>query len=145
MRKWILLLFITFLCFSCCSIEKDAVNQMKKTILEYAKNPDTFKISNIEIVYKSPTDSLVVLSFISKGQNGFGGYSSSYYEYYYIINESGSRYENLIDLDDKNAVSFTKLTNGGLFFEDLPDSLFDKTVRGVIGIRTIINGREIKY
>lgn len=141
MRKGILLLFITFLCFSCSSIEKDAENQMKKTMMEYAKNPDTFKISNLETIYKSPTDSLIVLRFIGKGQNGFGGYSS-YYEYFYHIDDDGKRYEILVDLEEDKGNSFKELKSSdliGLY----PDSLYDHAMRLVVSLRTVFHGREV--
>lgn len=69
-------------------------------MMEMAKNPDTFSINNVKLVYESETG--VVLQFITKGQNGFGGYSSSMCEYYYQIREDGA-YEAVIDLDEDDS------------------------------------------
>lgn len=129
--------------FSCSSIEKEAENQMRKTVLELAKNPDTYKISNVKTIYKSPTDSLVVLSFMGKGQNGFGGYSSSYCEYFYYLSLNGEIYENLVDLDDEKEESFRDLKRSSLM-SFYPDSLYDRGIYFVVGLHTMINGREVE-
>lgn len=55
---------------------------MKKTILEMAKNPESVKIDNVKTIINN--DSLCVLSFNARGQNSFGGYDRSNYEYYYV-------------------------------------------------------------
>lgn len=83
------------------NIESKAKEQMKKTIKELAKNPDTYKISNIKTMFID--DSLVVLNFIGKGQNGFGGYSTSKYEYIYAIKNDGVK-ESLYDLEDRGSI-----------------------------------------
>lgn len=141
MRKVYLFLFICFMA-SCSSIQNDAEKQLRNTIQELARNPETFKILELETVYKSPSDSLIVMSFTGRGQNGFGGYNVTRYEYYYIINTSGSRYEQLVNLEDEKSESFNYWTQR--YFENCPDSLYDKTIRGVAGIRTIFHGREIE-
>lgn len=128
--------------FSCSSIEKEAKNQMRKTVLELAKNPDTYKISNVKTIYKSPTDSLVVLSFMGKGQNGFGGYSSGFYEYYYHIDVNGKIYENLVDLEDEEARTFKDLKRSDLV-QLYPDSLYDSAIRLVVALQSIMHGREV--
>jgi hypothetical protein len=56
---------------SCSSIQNDAEKQLRNTIQELARNPETFKILELETVYKSPSDSLIVMSFTGRGQNGF--------------------------------------------------------------------------
>lgn len=55
---------------------------MKKTMLEMAKNPESVKIDNVKAVISN--DSLCVLSFNARGQNGFGEYDRSNYGYYYV-------------------------------------------------------------
>ena len=82
MRKVYFILFSIFitLCVSSCnSFESDAKNTMHNTLKELAKNPDTYKLSNEEVVVSN--DSLVIIHCIGKGQNGFGGWSSSRIEY----------------------------------------------------------------
>lgn len=99
----ILITIFAFTLYSCSNdIEKNAEIQMKKTMEELAKNPESLKISNIEVAYKS--DSLCILNFIAKGQNGFGGYSSSHNEYIYMITKDGGAREALYDLDDNKSV-----------------------------------------
>lgn len=142
MKKFYLFLFICFMA-SCSSIQNDAEQQLRNTIQELARNPETFKILELETVYKSPTDSLIVLSFRGRGQNGFGGYTVTSYEYYYFISKDGSRYEQLVNLEEEKSETFEKWTHSGVFFESLPDSLYDEAVLCFAGCRTIINGREI--
>ncbi|MBR2369771.1 MAG: hypothetical protein IKA83_06405 [Paludibacteraceae bacterium] len=141
MRKVYLFLFICFMA-SCSSIQNDAEKQLRNTIQELARNPETFKILELETVYKSPSDSLIVMSFTGRGQNGFGGYNVTRYEYYYFISKDGSRYEQLVNLEEEKSESFNYWTKR--YFENCPDSLYDKTIRGVAGIRTIFHGREIE-
>ena len=64
---------------SCNSLEKKAKRQLRDTMEELAKNPETFKITNEKVVFSN--DSMCTISFIGRGQNGFGGYNSSKMEY----------------------------------------------------------------
>ena len=62
MRKVYFILFSIFitLCVSSCnSFESDAKNTMRNTLKELAKNPDTYKLSNEEVVVSN--DSLVII------------------------------------------------------------------------------------
>lgn len=67
---------------SCNSLEKKAKRQLRDTMEELAKNPETFKITNEKVVFSN--DSMCTISFIGRGQNGFGGYNSSKMEYTFI-------------------------------------------------------------
>ncbi len=109
MKKLFLLFISITLMVSCNSIVKDAEKQLEKTMMEMAKNPDTFSITNVKVVYESETG--VVLQFITKGQNGFGGYSTSKCEYYYQVREDGA-YEAVMDLDEDD--SFNERAEGML-------------------------------
>lgn len=87
---------------SCNSMERKANRQLHDTMKELAKNPDTFKISNEKVVFSN--DSMCTISFIGRGQNGFGGYNSSKMEYTLIKvkGEGGIHYnESLLDMEDK--------------------------------------------
>ena len=64
---------------SCNSLEKKAKRQLRDTMEELAKNPETFKITNEKVVFSN--DSMCTISFIGRGQNDFGGYNSSKMEY----------------------------------------------------------------
>lgn len=89
-------------CDKASSFEKEAKVQMEKTLKEMAKNPDTFKITDVETKFSN--DSTCVLHVKSKGQNGFGGWNISRHEYIYIAqkNKKGdvSVYEAIGDIDD---------------------------------------------
>lgn len=86
---------------SCNPMERKAKRQLHDTMKELAKNPETFKISNEKIVFSN--DSMCTISFIGRGQNGFGGYNSSKMEYTLIKvkNEGKTHYnESLLDMED---------------------------------------------
>lgn len=96
--------------FSCTNgLKPRALKHMKSTIKELAKNPDSMKLTNIETAFNN--DSLCVIHFIGKGQNGFGGYSSSHFEYIFIKIRDGkdpkkiTYAETLLDLDENNEIT----------------------------------------
>ena len=64
---------------SCNSLENKAKKQLHATMKELAKNPETYKITNEKVIFSN--DSMCTISFIGSGQNGFGGYDSSLFEY----------------------------------------------------------------
>lgn len=104
--KKILLLMAVALAFVACadnSLESKARKQMKTTMLEMAKNPESVKIDNVKAVISN--DSLCVLQFVTRGQNGFGGYSRSEMEYVFVKskNKDGmiEYYESFKDLNEK--------------------------------------------
>lgn len=89
---------------SCNSFEKKAKKQMRETINELAKNPDTYKVVNEKVVFSN--DSVCVISFVGKGENGFGGYTSNKREYYLTKRHTkdGVKVEDaLLNLDDEDA------------------------------------------
>lgn len=102
MRKFILFaICATFLCACSVGIEKDATEQMEKTIRYLAKDPD-LQISDTKAVFK--TDSMIVLQCLIRGKNGLGGYKRSEIEYVYGIFGDGATMECLQDLEDKESV-----------------------------------------
>jgi|SRR5574344_647406 len=109
--KKISIVFVVILFFVSCSkgLENKAEKQMKETLNELAKNPESLKLSKKETVYNN--DSICVIQFVAKGQNGFGGYNSSHYEYILVRVRNGKNSnkitysECLINLDEKNAIT----------------------------------------
>ncbi len=98
-------LAVSFSIVSCGGLESKAKKQMKETMMEMAKNPDTFKMINVKTLINN--DSLCVIHFVTKGQNGFGGWSTSRIEYIFIKRkrpkDSDYKYkECIVDLDDCN-------------------------------------------
>lgn len=109
MKKYLLLLAVVgFMCSCNSDLENKAKKQMKETMLELAKNPDEFKITNVKTILSN--DSICVLSFMAKGQNGFGGYSATRYEYYYLKQKDKNEEKTLEyvkNLDDENPLKKT--------------------------------------
>ena len=106
MKKIIFYLLITLVIslVSCkSSIERKAEKQLHNTLYSLAKNPDPYKINSSEVKYQ--TDSLCIIHCNCSGQNGFGGYTRSTYEYIYMLGEDGA-YENLRDLDEKKSIFY---------------------------------------
>ena len=52
---------------------------LKKWIDQNAINPEDFKVSNYEVVWK--TDSLCIINFRAIGENGFGGHVKNEFQY----------------------------------------------------------------
>lgn len=72
MKKLFLLIIASLALVSCSnSLESKARKQMEKTMLEIAKNPESVKIDNIEVVISN--DSLCVLSFVARGKTALAG------------------------------------------------------------------------
>lgn len=92
---------------SCSSIESKAKKQLRQTIEEVMKNPDTFKMKNEKVLISD--DSLFVMTFNGIGENSYGGHTNQKYEYIYLKNETedkGIEYmEYLGDANDKTSVS----------------------------------------
>ena len=89
---------------SCNSLEDKAKKQLHATMKELAKNPETYKITNEKVIFSN--DSMCTISFIGSGQNGFGGYDSSLFEYTFIKSpkayNGGATYgESLLDMEDQ--------------------------------------------
>lgn len=79
------LFFILSVCVilltSCHSFEREAHHALRDEIKATAKNPDSYKISDEETIFQQ--DSMVVISFVGNGENGYGGRSTSRYEFIY--------------------------------------------------------------
>ena len=73
---------------------------------EMLKNPDSATLTNVKTELNN--DSLCIIHFNCKAQNGFGGYTSSRYEYIYmkIDDEDEAPYykEGILDLDEDESV-----------------------------------------
>lgn len=84
MKKYLLYsLLLSIIVISCSTkaddYENSAKKQIKNVMKKVAKNPDTFRISDIETAYK--LDSICVIRFVGIGENSFGGHNSSKYEF----------------------------------------------------------------
>ena len=55
------------------NIEDSAKTSFTNICLKWAKCPEEFKLDNFETVFK--TDSIIVMKFMARGRNGFGGWS----------------------------------------------------------------------
>lgn len=127
-------IFITLCVSSCNSFENDAKNTMHNTIKELAKNPDTYKLSNEEVVVSN--DSLVIIHCIGKGQNGFGGWSSSNIEYIYILTKKHNHIYEYVSTDG-SIYSIAK------FVLD-KEEITDDEIYGFANVYAVLNGRRVK-
>lgn len=110
--KKIFLLAIFVISFVSCSggLESKAKKQMKKTMLEMAKNPESVKIDNIKEVISN--DSLCVLRYVARGQNTFGGYTRMNCIYYFLKDENAGYYEYLeYDEEGENEILLKTVSN----------------------------------
>lgn len=150
MRK--IALFVVLLLLCCCNGKKDieamAKQQAEKTMREFARNPESIVISDMEVVFK--TDSVCVLHFVQRGQNGFGGYSRENIEYMYCIQSSGDVYECVVDLADKGS-KYEDFKEMGMEIvlrskekHDSDDVTVTNWIKGSIGIYTMFHGRQIE-
>ena len=122
MKKILLLLLGSVLLTSCYTeAEGYARKQMKKSIMEIAKNPESISFSDIETVFAN--DSLCVLHFVLRGQNGFGGYNLTNYEYIYGVKSEYIHYETLRDIEKNGTILnpeiLTRDVNKGKSLEDI--------------------------
>ena len=127
-------IFITLFISSCNSFESDAKNTMHNTIKELAKNPDTYKLSNEEVVVSN--DSLVIIHCIGKGQNGFGGWSSSRIEYIYILTKKHNHIYEYVSTDG----SIYSIAKIALDKEEITDD----EIYGFANVYAVLNGRRVK-
>ena len=127
-------IFITLCVSSCNSFESDAKNTMHNTIKELAKNPDTYKLSNEEVVVSN--DSLVIIHCIGKGQNGFGGWSSSRIEYIYILTKKHNHIYEYVSTDG----SIYSIAKIALDKEEITDD----EIYGFANVYAVLNGRRVK-
>ena len=122
------------------SFENKAKKQLHATMKEVARNPKTYKITNEKVIFSN--ESMCTISFIGKGQNGFGGYSSSEMEYTLInipnVDNGGAMYiEILLDMENQNerenSIKETiKDIDNGFYYDLQKDSLLKKTYDGLI-------------
>lgn len=113
---------------SCNSFEDEAIAQMRKTMKELAKNPDTYKITDIDV--KFCNDSVCVIHTKEKGQNGMGGWSSSMSEYVYVkTTYKGEVHymESVLDLSDED--------NKGRDVYTCARNMYDSFLRGEYDMR----------
>ena len=127
-------IFITLFISSCNSFESDAKNTMRNTLKELAKNPDTYKLSNEEVVVSN--DSLVIIHCIGKGQNGFGGWSSSRIEYIYILTKKHNHIYEYVSTDG----SIYSIAEFALKKEEITDD----EIYGFANFYAFFYGRRVK-
>lgn len=156
--KNIFVFIIGVILITSCSngLEKQAKEQLKKTMKEMLKNPDSATLTNVKTELNN--DSLCIIHFICKGQNGFGGYTSNKYEYIYIkINDKkeGASYykESLYNLEDAEPVvtAAKELQHEALENAKNEPEKIDKIQKDSIGIiyivaysRSIFRGRKVE-
>ncbi len=92
MKKIALMAFLC-LCLCGCTTNADKYEQSAKTELEkvmkkVAQNPETFKISEIEAVYKQ--DSICVLRFLGEGKSELGESLSSRFEFVMVTTKQNT-------------------------------------------------------
>lgn len=109
MNKFYLFLLVAILITSCSSggVEKEAKQQMEKTMKELAKDPSSVQISDVKTMFSN--DSLCILHFRFSAKNGFGALRTSKFEYIYVVHEKNTekeiRRESVVDLEDKDEKS----------------------------------------
>lgn len=106
-------------------LENQAKEQLKKTMKEMLKNPDSATLTNVKTELNN--DSLCIIHFTCKAQNGFGGYTSSRYEYIYMKSnhkEEPTYMEAILDLEDNKSV-----IKQALDFEESMSSTAGKDLR----------------
>ncbi|MCQ2179032.1 MAG: hypothetical protein MJY91_02875 [Bacteroidales bacterium] len=105
MRKSIFILSAIFIlaAMSSCSqsnkFEQAAMEQLKATITEVARDPSSVKLANFETRYLD--DSLCIIQFDFTAKNGFGNEITDREEYVYIGSE-GKFYEAYHEIDDED-------------------------------------------
>lgn len=106
MKKFITMILGVIVLTSCSNgLENQAKEQLKKTMKEVLKNPDSATLTNVRTELNN--DSLCIIQFNCKAQNGFGGYSSSSYEYIYLKSDKDNETiyrEAIYDLDETESV-----------------------------------------
>lgn len=158
MKKYILFVLSVIFITSCSNgLEKQAKEQLKKTMKEMLKNPDSAKLTNVKTELNN--DSICIIQFICKAQNGFGGYTTNKYEYIYlkmdvkdetvykegifnleetksVIEKSKDVYKSILDVADKDII------NGKSADEKERDSI--NSIYLVAMGNLIFSGRDVK-
>lgn len=155
MKKYITFIIGVLLIASCSNgLENRAKEQLKKTMKEKLDNPDSAKLTNVKTELNN--DSLCIIHFKCKAQNGLGVYNSTDYEYIYLKCDKDCYRESLIDLDEKESVIkraldllITKIDNGGDdYMKNKSDAEFKKdSIESIFTIalgQVLFHGREVK-
>lgn len=96
------------ICSCSGSIENKAKEQLEKTVKEFAKDPSSISINNLEVIFSD--DSICIFNFKLSGRNGFGLISTKNCEYVYLTKKKKNdkkpeeAYELLRDLDKKKSI-----------------------------------------
>ena len=105
MNKYLIILGVLLITACSNGLEKEAKEQMKKTMKELLKNPDSATLTNVKTELNN--DSLCIIHFNCKAQNGFGGYTSTKYEYVYLKWKTDDKTiykEGVFDLEETESV-----------------------------------------
>ena len=110
MKKILLFVAVVFAMCGCTNktdgYEKLAQEQLEKVVKKVAKNPNTYKITDMETAYKQ--DSICIIRFNGRGENGFGGSSVSRYEFVMLSTRQNTDEQTTLcflkDLDGKVSV-----------------------------------------
>lgn len=108
MKKGFFIILFTLSIIACTnSVERDAKQQMEKTMKELAKDPSSAQITDVKTMFAD--DSLCILHFRFSAKNGFGAMRTTNQEYIYLVHnrfsENETRREMVTDLDDKDEKS----------------------------------------
>lgn len=154
MKKYFLIILGVLFLTSCSNgLEKQAKEQLKKTMKEMLKNPDSATLTNVKTELNN--DSLCIIHFTCKAQNGFGGYSSSKYEYIYLKSnrkdKETSYMEAIIDLEKGESVikqaMDIDITNKDIKKGKSADEIERDSINSIYytaAISLIFNGREVE-
>ena len=160
MKKYIVIILSVMLIISCSNngLENQAKEQLKTTMKEMLKNPDSAKLTNVKTVLNN--DSLCIIHFTCKAQNGFGGFSSSRHEYIYLKsksnkNEKPTYKEAVFDLEETESVikkahdfdkSVAEIANKDLKQGKTAEEIERDSINSIYLIalgNMIFNGREV--
>ena len=158
MKNFIIIILGVMLMTSCSNgLENQAKEQLKKTMKEMLKNPDSATLTNVKTELNN--DSLCIIHFTCKAQNGFGGYASTKYEYIYLKMEREDKTiykEGVFDLEDTESV-ITKAKDFGNSISDIAnkdirkgksaDEIERDSINNIYLIalgNLIFNGREVE-
>lgn len=145
-------LAVSFSLVSCEGFESKAKKQLKETMMEMAKNPDTFKIENEEVLYSN--DSLCIIHFTGKSQNGFGGWDSTPFEYVMVRGKKEIVREMIIDLtkvDCNGEHIHTVIEDADNIFKKLKkkknmtkEEMYANNIWDLADTECLVCGREVK-
>lgn len=120
-------IFLLYSCNTGSPIERKAKQSLRKLIEETARNPKEFDILKEKVAYSN--DSICIITFIGRGENGMGGKSVADYEYTLIKDNKEVKYsEVLLDLDDDDSArrslsAYIKKCDEGTLDDNLKEPL----------------------